>query len=433
MRLHHFGCAMNQIFGPLTVFHTQNYADNYSPEILKLQSSEPAPGDGSHLASEPPVIGYVQNILMPTLQKMHQMTAASPRSTAKFFLLMEELSYRHLYRVDQAWLGNFRLRSPAGAQFKEDDFASNGLRGLADFVTALFKCIESQARGFAHGHGKVHSIPDGTLGLLRCLEDVIKEIHALKVASGGEHPADDLVDGIVTQRTQAYNKTLIDSASTRQYESATLPAKQLGVVLPDAPFTEKQQRQSRYDGGLEEDGVTVRRLVPVQPAEPLAHVARNRRRLNFEHQVCGNEYREVPLTGCQLCTAPHYLLPHSFGQKFPLGDEGEIDDGEVAQLPGLPWVFNELSGELQHFLADLSGRVATADDFHADAVVFEKCFGLDTRFLHHHNCDHCCSGTCVKNVKKKTKEELMKMHKANRAPPCRFEFFHVVVLPLLDK
>ena len=135
----------------------------------------------------------------------------------------------------------------------------------------------------------MHSIPDGTLGLLRCLEDVIKEINASGEAIGGEHSVDDLVEGIVAHKTQAYNQTLIDSASTRQYESATLPAKQLGVMLPDAPFTEKQQRQSRYDGGLEADGVTQRRLVAVQPAEPLApHAARNRLILNFEHQLRGN-------------------------------------------------------------------------------------------------------------------------------------------------
>ena len=146
MRLHHFGCAMNQFFGPLTVFHTQNYADNYSPEILKLQALQQRSGvEQPTASSEPPVVGYVQNIVMPTLQKMHQITAASPRSTAKLFLLMEELSYRHLYRVDQAWMGNFRLTSPTRTHNKEDDFASNGIRGLADFVTALFKCIEERA------------------------------------------------------------------------------------------------------------------------------------------------------------------------------------------------------------------------------------------------------------------------------------------------
>ena len=147
VRLHHFGCGMDDIFGPLTVFHTHNYADNYSPEILTLQSSEPPP------------LGYVQNTPMPTLQEMHQRTAASPRSTAKLFLLLEELSYRHLYRIDHAQVGNFKIRSASGALLKEDDFASDGLRGLADFVASVFKCMEAQARGFAHGHGKVHSNP----------------------------------------------------------------------------------------------------------------------------------------------------------------------------------------------------------------------------------------------------------------------------------
>ena len=142
--------------------------DNYSPEILQLHSSEP------------PVIGYIQNIVMPTLQQVHQKTAASPRSTAKLFLLMEELSYRHLYRVDRAMLGNFHIASAAGVFDREDDYASSGFRGLADFVTALFKCIESQARGFAHGHGKVHSIPDCSRDLLKCLEKIAQEISDLE-------------------------------------------------------------------------------------------------------------------------------------------------------------------------------------------------------------------------------------------------------------
>ena len=111
----------------------------------------------------------------------------------------------------------------------------------------------------------------------------------------------------------SYNQRLAASASARQYESATLPAEQLGNVLPDEPFSEKQQRQSRYDGGVEEDGVTVRPLVPLQPAEPLMHAAGERRRRDFERREPRNEYKEVPLTGCQLCFQPHHLLPHSFG------------------------------------------------------------------------------------------------------------------------
>ena len=127
-------------------------------------------------------------LALPTLQVLHRNIAASPRSTAVFFLLMEELSYRHLYRVDRAFIGNFRIRPACNNFMREDDFASNGLRGLADFVTALFKCIESQARGFAHGHGKVHSIPDGTLGLLRCLEEVIEEIKSIEAITSSAKP-----------------------------------------------------------------------------------------------------------------------------------------------------------------------------------------------------------------------------------------------------
>ncbi len=150
MRCHHLGTAMKLLFGPLTVFQTHNYADNYSPEILTMYGCDP------------PMAGGKQNITMPTLQQMHKNTAASPRSTAKFFLLMEELSYRHLYRVDRAHIGNFHLSSVAGYMDREDDLCSNGLCGLAAFAAALFKVIEAQLRGFAHGHGKVHSFPDGS-------------------------------------------------------------------------------------------------------------------------------------------------------------------------------------------------------------------------------------------------------------------------------
>ena len=83
MRLHHLGGATQKTFGPLHVFHTHNYADNYSPEILDLGSGDVHPA-----------AVLSQNPTMPTLQAVHRMTAASPRSTAVLFLLMEELNYR---------------------------------------------------------------------------------------------------------------------------------------------------------------------------------------------------------------------------------------------------------------------------------------------------------------------------------------------------
>ena len=43
-------------------------------------------------------------------------------------------------------------------------------------------------------------------------------------------------------------------ASTVQYDAAREPARQMGELLRPEPFTAKQQRQSRMDGGEEEDG-----------------------------------------------------------------------------------------------------------------------------------------------------------------------------------
>ena len=42
---------------------------------------------------------------------------------------------------------------------------------------------------------------------------------------------------------------ILGAASTVQYDTATLPAQQLGVDAPLEPVTKQQQRQSRLDGG----------------------------------------------------------------------------------------------------------------------------------------------------------------------------------------
>lgn len=173
--------------------------------------------------------------------------------------------------------------------------------------------------------------------------------------------------------------------------------------MGDSPFSEKQQRQSRYDGGVEEDGTTPRRRVPIVQAVPPAHIAREHRRAEHDHRMPRNAYKEVPLTGCQLCIAPSYLLPHSFGQECLLSEEGEPEDSDATQLAGLPWVFDEANGELQHFVT-LTGDPAEKANYDQDARRWEQCFGRDTLFLHNHNHDHDCSGTCVKNVKKKRRK-----------------------------
>ena len=133
---------------------------------------------------------------------------------------------------------------------------------------------------------------------------------------------------------------------------------------------------------------------------PPAHIAREYRRADAGQDMPRNMYREVPLTGCQLCIAPHYLLPQSFGRDYAVVDEGDVDDTDAPQLPGLPLVFAGETGELQHFLAGPGGTIATKELLVQDAEIFEKNFARDVRFLSHHLHDHDCSSTCVKNLKK---------------------------------
>ena len=73
-------------------------------------------------------------------------------------------------------------------------------------------------------------------------------------------------------------EALLRAAVSVQYESANEPAIQMGVSdLPPEPFTEKQQRQSKMDGALEDDGITKRDLVKLQPPLEQEHVGRERR------------------------------------------------------------------------------------------------------------------------------------------------------------
>ena len=111
---------------------------------------------------------------------------------------------------------------------REGTLASNGFCGLAAFAAALFKVIESQLHGFAHGHGKVHSVPDGNKELHDSLANVVRNVAKLKEANGDRHPADEGILAVVDEGRQSYNARLISSANTRQYESASLPARQSG-------------------------------------------------------------------------------------------------------------------------------------------------------------------------------------------------------------
>ena len=64
---------------------------------------------------------------------------------------------------------------------------------------------------------------------------------------------------------RALRGALLGTAETVQYDAAREPARLLGIELRAEPFTARQQRQSRMDGGLEDDG-TRRGVVEQAPA-----------------------------------------------------------------------------------------------------------------------------------------------------------------------
>ena len=120
MRLRHIVHAMNILFGPLTAFSTHDFADTYSPLLRVL-----CEGHREMPQEEEPT--------MPTLQEMHRMTAASPASTASFWLLRHELAYRRFYGMDQLHIGKDFLTTIDETHLREDHMASSGTAGIAGF------------------------------------------------------------------------------------------------------------------------------------------------------------------------------------------------------------------------------------------------------------------------------------------------------------
>ena len=103
--------------------------------------------------------------------------------------------------------------------------------------------------------------------------------------------------------------SLLACASSLQYADSTLPADQMGQTVLPEKFTAKQQQQSRLDGGVEEDGVSVRPLVETTADERQGHEVLEHRRAAAERRPPLNCYSHVELTGCHQSLMPTYRLP----------------------------------------------------------------------------------------------------------------------------
>ena len=154
--------------------------------------------------------------------------------------------------------------------------------------------LEAQGRGFSHGHAKGHSRVGAG----------IRWVRGTLRGHGGEP-----LGAVKLLRGQ-----LLGAAATVQYESAREPGLQLGVSVALEPFTALQQRQSRMDGGCEDDG-SRRDLVRAAPPFLQPHIAAEQRQAAVdgrEARVGSLAFKEVPLTGAMQSAFPRYRQRASF-------------------------------------------------------------------------------------------------------------------------
>ena len=132
------------------------------------------------------------------------------------------------------------------------------------------------------------------------------------------------VTSAFTSALRKFREALCNMASTVQYDAAGEPARQMGEVLRPELFTAKQQRQSRLDGGEEEDGAQ-RDYVELAPPVEQPHVERERLLAAAESRnprLGSAAYRELPLTGSIQAAFPAYRQRPHFG-----------DIGNVVRVP----------------------------------------------------------------------------------------------------
>ena len=111
----------------------------------------------------------------------------------------------------------------------EDDYCSSAELGLAGFAVDELEPCEAQARGFTHGHRKVYGVPEPAG------PEVLQQFKT-RVSDNGTPATSSL-----TTLLADIGKVLVQCASTLQYETATLPGKQMQQKVPREKFIARQQ------------------------------------------------------------------------------------------------------------------------------------------------------------------------------------------------
>ena len=228
---------------------------------------------------------------------------------------------------------------------------------------------------------------------------------------------------------------VLSMGATVQYETTAESGMQMGVQdLPPEPFTAKQQRQSRMDGGQDEDG-SCREYVAIAPPVEQPHIVKERNRaaaVNRPELSGTAAYKNLPLTGAFQATFPRYRQRSSFGNigdQFQLtGADNEIIDASVRTNACVHQV-DEAGEVIAHLLPNETE--STPEDKLNDAHAWKLHFAHDVFNNHCSNHEHSCTDTCVKYVKQKLKaKQSLRSHKV---PSCRFWFFRIKKIQCQNK
>ena len=158
------------------------------------------------------------------------------------------------------------------------------------FPTACLGPGESQERGFEHAHLKVHGLHRSDL----------KTLTELLLCNG---------DATKCKLAQ-WRLAGLSYATSLLQESATETARQCGIEIDPVGFSAEQQRQTRFDGGLELDGST-RTFLQQRVPDMDGHIAQEHDAASMENRLPRSSM-DIPLTGCLNSSMPGYRLASHF-------------------------------------------------------------------------------------------------------------------------
>ena len=135
---------------------------------------------------------------MPTLEIMKARLARNPRALGRLWLLMSDLTCKHLFGMDDLHMGRHVIHPRCLLAHREDNFCGSTDASLFCCPQGALAPMESQGRCFVpHAHMKIHA--PAALGLRHLRHMLLAEPEAME------------------QALQDYMTALLEAATALQY------------------------------------------------------------------------------------------------------------------------------------------------------------------------------------------------------------------------